>query len=126
MKQTLKTLEGMTAGDLEAKANRGNKGKKSIQHSGNETNNRTLDIELIHEIFEMPKEKSLTIKAGELSRIFNSFTSFTHSAAIEEILHFYKMFFPDDSRTIFRLAMTAGYILDSGSVREHLREVKTK
>jgi hypothetical protein len=38
----------------------------------------------------------------------------------------YKMFFPDDSRTIFRLAMTAGYILDSGSVREHLREDKTK
>ena len=186
MKQTLKALEGMTAGDLAAKAQSGNnkprkapthtkrqtKGKKSKQQAGSmakcdispeemetitreyfrnvakatmsetflsiqqtindistqETgaNYRSPEIDLIHEIIEMPEEKRLTFNAGRLSRLFDSVISFSHSAAIEEILHFYKMFFPDDSRAIFRLAMTAGYILDSGSVREHLREDKTK
>ena len=186
MKKTLKALEAMTAGELEAKAQSGNdkprriptrtkrqtKGTKGAQQAGNGANRditpeemekitrqffrnvakatmsetflaiqqiindvhimetgenfKNPDLDLIHDIFEMPEEKSLTFTAGHLSRLFNSLICFSQSAAIEEILHFYKMFFPDDSRTIFRLAMTAGYILDSGTIKAHLQEIKTK
>lgn len=187
MKKILKTLETMTAGELEAKAQtangkprkaptraksktKGTKGKGSKGSSGNNGNPAPVamsaetmeeitrqyfrnvaaatfsetfrdlqksitdphimetgtdysrkEIDEIENILEMPEEKKMTFTAGQLQNLFKCQSETCRSSAIEETIHFYQMFFPDDSRTHFRLAVTAGYILDSGRLKEALR-----
>lgn len=79
------------------------------------------DFKTTLEITEYSPCKRFTYTAEQLQRFFDSCAKNGFNSAIEEIFHFYSMFFPDDSKAIFRLAVTAGYILDSGRLKEHLR-----
>lgn len=184
MKKILKSLETMTAGELEAKAQSANdkprkapikaksktKGTKGKGSSGNRGNSAPVamsaetmeeitlqyfrnianvtfsdtfqklqqsitdphimetgtdysrkELDEILDILDMPEEKKMTFTAGHLQNLFKYQADHSRSSGIEETIHFYQMFFPDDSRSLFRLAITAGYILDSGRLKEHLR-----
>jgi hypothetical protein len=85
------------------------------------TDHSRKELEEIIDILDMPEEKKMTFTAGHLQNLFKYQADHGRSSGIEETIHFYQMFFPDDSRSLFRLAITAGYILDSGRLKEHLR-----
>lgn len=79
------------------------------------------EFDEIENILVMPEEKKLIFTAGHLQQLFKYQANRSFSTCIEETLHFYQKFFPEDSRSHFRLAVTAGYILDSGRLKEYLR-----